>query len=140
MNPLNWFKAIGHFFTSLFGGTGPVVQAVLHDASSFINLAAPIVAELANLAKAQPTQTGLIAIIEKWLGAYQADAVKVGSWVSTAQGLPISDVLRSAALLALSSFAPAGTTASLLNLAIEMAYNVFKRQQTVPTTPTPPVV
>lgn len=123
-----WLKAIGHFFSSLFGTSGSVVQAVLHDVSSFVNLAAPIVADLEALAKAEPNQTGLIASIERWIATYQADAAKVGAWVTQAQGLPINDVLRTAATLALSALVPAGTAQSMLNLAIELAYSVFKRK------------
>jgi hypothetical protein len=125
---LTWLKAIGHFFTSLFGKSGNIVQTVLHDVSSFTNLAAPIVAELAAIAKADPNQTGLIANIETWLATYQTDAAKIQGWVTSSQGLSTADVLRSAAQLALSALVPSGTAASLLNLAIELAYNVFKAQ------------
>lgn len=125
---LTWLKTIGHFFSSLFGASGNVVQTILHDISSFVNLAGPIVADLAALAKAQPDQTGLIANIERWIATYQTDAAKVAAWVGEAQKLPISDILRTAATLALSALVPAGTAQSMLNLAIELAYSVFKRQ------------
>lgn len=125
---LTWFKAVGHFFSSLFGASGSAVQTVLHDVSSFVNLAAPIVADLDALAKAEPTQTGLIASIERWIATYEADAGRVVAWVTQAQGLPLSDVLRTGATLALSALVPAGTAQSMLNLAIELAYSVFKRK------------
>ncbi len=122
-----WVAAVGHFFQSLFGGSGSLVQSVLHDVSSFVNLASPIVADLAAIAKASPTQSGLIAAVEKWIEAYQADAPKIASWVAQAQGLATSDVLRSAAELAMSAIVPAGTAQSTINLAIELAYSVFKK-------------
>lgn len=125
----SWLKAVGHFFSALFGKSGDIVKVILHDISSFVNLAKPIVAELALIAKLQPVQSDLVKEIEKWLGVYIEDAAKVGAWVAQAETLPYLDVLRSAATLALSALLPAGTASSIINLAIELAYNIFKREQ-----------
>lgn len=127
----NWIKAIGRFFSALFGGSGDVVKVILHDIAYAVNLSAPIVAALSTLAQSSPDKSGLIGSIERWLGIYHDDANKIASWVEQAQGLPYLDVIRSAATMALSALVPAGTAASLLNLAIELAYNIFKKQQTV---------
>lgn len=126
---LSFFKAIGHFFTSLFGNSGKVVQVVLHDVSSFVNLAGPIVAELAAIAKASPDPSGLLTNIEKWITTYESDATVVQNFINSVKDLPYLDILHKAASLALSTLIPAGTANSLINLAIELAYSIFKKQQ-----------
>lgn len=128
---MKFFSAIGHFFSSLFGGSGSTVQKVLHGVSSFVNLAAPIVAELAAIT---PTASGpgFISQVAKVLSLFETDATKVQAWVGSVAGLSDADILRTAATTALSALVPAGALASELNLAVELAYSVYKAMRPAP--------
>jgi hypothetical protein len=139
---LNIFSVVGHFFASLFGAKGGLAQKVLHEAASFVNLAQPIVAEIETEIKALPDQGKSVQAIETFLGKYETDAAKVLNIATTLAALPPADLWKNLAVTALSALAPAGTASSLLNLAVELAYNIFKQskmapialQTTVPTT------
>jgi hypothetical protein len=117
---MNFLKSIGHFFTSLFGNNGSTVAKVLHNVSNFVNLAEPIVSELASLSSGFSSSTALIQAIQKWLPIYNQDIKLIKAWGASQDGKTIPDILRSAATMALSSFVPAGTLNSDLNLAIEL--------------------
>ena len=130
------FNRIGAFFTSLFGEVGKYLQEILTDASKFINLAQPVVAELSVLASAAPDQTTLIKEISKWLGTYETDSSKVASWVASTSGLTTAQILQSAATTAVSALAGGGSTASVLNFAVEAAYQIYQKLQAAKTTPT----
>lgn len=125
----NWFKSVGNFFKKLFGKSGDVVQVVLHDVSAFVIAAEPIVEQVALIASLASGKSELMAKLVGWLHEYEKDAAVVKAWVDAAEGMPSSDVLRSAGVLAVSKLVPEGTSKSLLNLAVEMAYNVYKRSK-----------
>jgi hypothetical protein len=46
-------------------------------------------------------------------------------------GLPSADLWKNLAVAALGALVPGGTAASLLNLAVELAYNIYKRSKAV---------
>lgn len=122
----NPFSIIGHWFSSLFHGSGDVVQQVLHGVSSFVNLAAPIVEKLAEIDKALPASAITIAA-QKVLEIYQQDAAVVSNWLASVKDMTdAADILRSAATAALSALVPAGAASSAINLAIELAYSIYK--------------
>jgi hypothetical protein len=135
---MSFFGSIGHFFESLFGKNSNVAQTVLHDVSSFVTLAEPIVEDVNTIIKAAP-QSGTALAIEKFLSKYEADASKVASLAQNLAALPTADMWRNAALVALQFVAPSGTATSLLNLAIELAYQIIqKKKQPSTTTPAAP--
>jgi hypothetical protein len=121
-----WLSALGAYFQALWGRAGGAIQTVLHDSASIVRVATPIVEELAALAAAAPHRAGLLAEIENWLATYVKDAPAIGAWLDKAQGLPVSDVLRTAATTAVAALVPGGTAESLINLGVELAYNAFK--------------
>jgi hypothetical protein len=135
---VKFFSAIGHFFSSLFGGAGSTIQKVLHGVSSFVNLAEPIVAELAVIGSAIPGQPALLTTIETWLKKYTQNEPAITAWLASAQTLSTADILRTAATTALSALVPAGTLASDLNLAVELAYSAYKATRPAPTPPVAP--
>lgn len=123
---------IGHFFTSLFGNKGAIAQKILHEAGSFVNLAGPIVAEVDAEVRALPDQGKSIQSIEGFLKKYESDAAKVSSIAQSLAGLPSADLWHNLAVIALQTLVPAGTAGSLLNLAVELAYNIFKQSRVAP--------
>lgn len=128
----NIFSVIGHFFASLFGAKGALAQKILHDASSFVTLAEPIVAEVETEIKALPDQGKSVQAIEGFLAKYEADSGKVSSIAQTLSGLPVADLWHNLAVIALQALAPQGTATSLLNLAVELAYNLYKQSKATP--------
>lgn len=131
---MKFFDAIGHFFKSIFGADSTVVQGVLKEVSSVATLAAPIIQDVETTLKA-PAAAGS-SVDQKlltFLGKYEPDAAKVASTATALAALPVSDMLAKAAQFALATFVPAGTAASLINLAVELAYNVFKAKTAAPT-------
>lgn len=118
------FSSIGHVFTSLFGAKASVAQKVLHEVSSFVQLASPIVAEIETelKASASPDAAKILVYVQR----YEKDSVVAKSFVDSLTGLPVSVIWHNVAVFALASLVPAGTASSLLNLAIEMAYSIFK--------------
>jgi hypothetical protein len=130
----NIFSGIAHFFEALFGNNGAVAQKVLHSVSSFTSLAAPIVVEVENDLKSVELtnpSTKLAAVVG-FLSKYEPDIEKVTTTANSLMGLSVDNLLHNAAVIALGTVVPGGTaTASLLNLAVELAYNFFK-SKTVP--------
>ena len=106
-------------------------QVVLKDVSSFVDKAAPIVADVETVLKvvAPSDKSGILAAIEKFLTKYEPDVQKVGSVAASLAPLTGSDLFHAAAVAALSLVSPSGAAANLLNLAVELAYNIFKQKQ-----------
>jgi hypothetical protein len=129
---MNFLKSIGHFFTSLFGNNGSTVAKVLHGVSNFVNLAEPIVSELASLSSGFSSSTALIQAIQKWLPLYMTDAKAIAAWSASQDGKSTSEILHSAATTALSAFLPPGALQSDINLAIELAYSIYKKSIQTP--------
>lgn len=129
---LSFFSVIGHFFTSLFGNNGALAQKILHEAGSFVNLAQPIVAEVEAQIKALPDQGKSVQSIESFLSKYDTDAAKVSTVAQSLSRLPSTDLWHNLAVTALGTLAPKGTAGSLLNLAVELAYNIYKKSKAVP--------
>jgi hypothetical protein len=135
---MNFFNRIGSWFKSIFAESGTIVQEILHDVSSFTNLAVPLVTELAGIAAAAvPGSSPLVATIATWLGKFVTDATAVESWVTAQAGKTVSATLQSAATTALATLVPAGALRSDLNLAVEFAVAIFKRTSPAKTTPAP---
>ena len=136
---MNIFSGIGHFFKSLFGKNSDVAQKVLHDVSSFVSLAEPIVQEVETEVKAinavDPSAT--LAATVKFLGKYEPDLAKVQTTASSLVGLPTTDLWHSLATIALGTVVPSGTAGSLINLAVELAYNFVKSKSAAEATPAP---
>jgi hypothetical protein len=128
---MSLFNRIGSWFKGLFSNFGTTVQEILHGISSAVNLAVPLVTELSGIAAANPTGSALITDIEKWLGKFETDATAVQTWTTSVAGLSTAAILQSAASFALKALVPAGVLQSDINLAIELAYAIFKR--TAPT-------
>jgi hypothetical protein len=126
---MKFFDAIGHFLKSLFGADSTVVQTVLHDVSSVATLAAPIIADVeTNLKPAAAAGSSVSAELLTFLGKYDKDAAKVATTANTLAALPVTDMLAKAAQFALATFVPAGTATSLINYAVEFAYQIFKKK------------
>lgn len=125
---MNIFSSIGHFLEHLFGANSNVAETILGDVSHIVTLAGPIVADVEADLKTIP-QGSTVAAIEKFLAKYAPDASKVGALAGQLAELSGPDLWRNAAQMALSFLAPAGTAASLLNLAIEFAYQIFQKKQ-----------
>ena len=125
---MGWWSPIEHFFVAIFGKSADAAQKVLHNASSFIQLAEPIVEEIDTDVKAQAiaNPSATMAAVSKFLTKYEPNVVRVESTVAAFATLPAADLWRNVALFALQAVAPKGTASSLLNLSIELAYNVFK--------------
>jgi hypothetical protein len=124
---MKFFDAIGHFFKSLFGADSTVVQTVLHEVSSVATLAQPIIADVeANLKAPAAAGSSIETKLLAFLGKYDGDVAKVATTATALAALPVADMLAKAAQFALATFVPAGTAASLINYAVEFAYQVFK--------------
>ena len=127
---MKFFSSILHFFASLFEANGNIAQKVLHDVSSYVSLAEPIVAGIETEIKTlEPTPGALVTGIEKFLAKYESDAAKVAATAAALAALPSADLWKNLAVAALQTFVPVGTAASALNLAIEFAYSIFKAKQ-----------
>jgi hypothetical protein len=128
----SFFTTLGKDIKDLFGGNSNILESVLHDVSTFVSKAEPIVEDVNTVIKAAP-QSGVVLAIEKFLSKYEADAVKVASMAQNLAALPAADMFRKAALAALQLVSPAGTAVSLLNTAIEIAYQIILKKTTKPT-------
>lgn len=124
---MGWLVHILNFFKTLFGKFDKAAHTVITAASPLVNMAIPIVTELAALAAGFPQAGGLIGAVELWLPTVVSDATKVQTWVNGAQNLSTADILRSAAQLALKELVPNATLASEINFAIEFALQIFKK-------------
>lgn len=124
-NPFHYVEVV---FTAMFGKNGSNVQVILHKASSFVNIAEPIVEEVEVEVKAAMATdpSGKVALIEKYISKYETDKAKIQPVVDSLVGLPEADMFHNLATYALGFVAPKGAAASLLNLAVELAYNVLK--------------
>ncbi len=132
---MNIFSSIEHFFEHLFGANSNEAQKVLGDVSHYVTLAEPIVVEVEDIIKAAP-QSAVLAAIEKFLSKYEPDLAKVATTAASLAALPSADLWHNAAVLALQTLVPqAGVAASLLNLAVELAYNIFKQKQAATAQP-----
>ncbi len=128
------FSAIGHFFSSLFGKNADLAQKVIHDAASFANLAEPIVEEITVVVGAASAIAPNAAFtkLSGDLATVVKDEAKVQSFLTAATGYTsTADLLHAAAVFILGQFVPAGTAASLINLAVELAYNISKQKAAV---------
>jgi hypothetical protein len=123
------------FFKSLFGNHGNLAHKILHEAGSFVNLALPIVAEIEAEIKVLPNQGKSIQAIEGFLSKYEPDVAKAAIIAQSLDGLPSADLWKNLAVAALGALVPGGTAASLLNLAVELAYNIYKRSKAVAPVP-----
>jgi hypothetical protein len=134
---MNIFSGISHFFTSLFGKNADTAQKVLHNVSSFVTLAEPVVAEVETEVKqlAAVDPNAKLQLVAKFLSKYEPDLAKVASTANSLSGLPEADLLHNLATIALSTLVPSGTAASLVNLAIELAYNIFKTKSAATAAP-----
>jgi hypothetical protein len=70
-----------------------------------------------------------VQAIEGFLVKYEPDAAKAANLALSLSGLPSADLWKNLAVLALGALVPGGTAASLLNLAVELAYNIYKRSK-----------
>jgi hypothetical protein len=128
----NFFLGIAHFFKSLFGDNGATVQKVLHDVSGFVGIAEPIIQEIEVEVKAiiqAGDHNATLTSMLNFLGKYEPDFNKAKQIADTLSGLPVADILHNLAVLALSTIVPAGTASSLIRMAVELAYNVFKAKK-----------
>lgn len=128
---MSFFGGIGHFFSSLFGKNADVAQKVLHATASYIALAGPIIAEIETELKATiETGQGSVAT-DKILGfiqKFEPDLDQAHTISAHLAGLPNTDLWHQLAVFGLSRIAPKGVSASIINLAVEFAYNIFKHQ------------
>ena len=129
------WSAIGHFFTSLFGKSAGIAQEVLHDVSSFVQLAEPIVEQVETEIKAQTADTpsSAVSAVAAFLTKYEPNLVRVQAASAALATLPAADLFRNVAVYALQAVAPKGTANSLLNLAVELAYNIYKKKTAAQT-------
>lgn len=81
--------------------------------------------------KAAP-QNATLEAVQKFLSKYEPDLSKVQQIAGSLAGLSSADLFHQAAVIALQTFVPAGTAASLLNLAVELAYSIFKHKSSMP--------
>ncbi|HLH04928.1 MAG TPA: hypothetical protein VKX25_19325 [Bryobacteraceae bacterium] len=130
---MSLWSAIDHFFKSVFGKDSDIAQKVLHDASSFVQLAEPIVTEIDTDLKpaAAANPSGTVAAVENFLTKYESDLARVKTAASSFAALPAADLWRNVAQFALQAVAPKGVASSLLNLAIELAYSISKSKRSV---------
>lgn len=124
----NIFTSFAHFFEKLFGAKAAVAEKVLTKTSHIVTLAEPIVVEIEDLIKTAP-QDKVLQAVEAFLVKYEPDLAKVSATAASLAALPSADLWRNAAQIALSSLVPAGTASSLVNLAIEEAYNFYKEEK-----------
>ncbi len=113
---------------------GHLAQSVLADVEHLYTLAQPIVLEIQNDLKSVATsdQSALIEATAKFLNKYEEDAGYLQVMLTQYTALPPSDRWHDLAVFALQKLAP-GVDISLLNLAVELAYNILKRSLTTPT-------
>jgi hypothetical protein len=57
---------------------------------------------------------------------------KVSDIAQSLSGLPSVDLWHNLAVIVLGAAAPKGTAGSLLNLAVELAYNIYKQSKAAP--------
>lgn len=131
---MSFFSSIGHFFEKLFGEDSTVVEKVLTSASSIVTLAEPVVAGIETELKTLP-QTPTLQVIAAFLAKYMPEAQNVATEADGLSKLSGAALWQGIASTVLTYLSPAGTAASLINLAIELAYGVLKAKQ--PTTPAP---
>jgi hypothetical protein len=135
---MSFFGSIAHFFSSLFGKNSTVVQNVLHDVSSFVNLAEPIVAGIETELKTLPNSPQA-AQIAAFLEKYAPVGAQVGQIAGNLSQFSGPTLWAQVAQTALSFIVPSGTAANLINLAVELAYSTFKQIQAAKAAAAPAV-
>lgn len=135
---MSLFTPFEHFFEKLFGKkNADAAEKVLHGVSDFVVKAEPIVADVEAILKAAPA-TGTIHAIAEFIAKYEPDVMKAAKIAATLAPLTGPELFKTAAVAALSIIAPGAGIAptSLLNLAVELAYSIFKQQAaTAPAAP-----
>ena len=127
---------IGKFFSGLLPHHQDAANEVLKDVSVYLPMALTCVTAVENELKIAGNPSAVQ--IGKFLSKYEPDLQKVVATAQQLAALPASDLFHEAALYALNTLAPPGVTQSLLNLAVEMAYNILKASAPAPApTPTP---
>ena len=113
-------------------GRAKVVE-VLNNVSVFIDYALPIVEAIDMSLKPviRDAQKGvcttpIACLIGDFLSKYGVSDEVAESHGRELQGLPLADMLVNVALLALKQVKPESASSSILRLAIELAYNVYK--------------
>lgn len=124
----SFFNSIGHFFSSLFGPNGSKVQQVLHDVSSFTNLALPVVEAVETELKAFAPIPG-VTQIEAFLVKHVPQLANIGTVAQNLSTLSGTALFQGVAAAVLGAIVPGGTELSVINLAIELAYSTFKAIQ-----------
>jgi hypothetical protein len=135
MSLLTKVEHVEQSIVSLFGSHADLAHVVLKDVSGLLTFAQPIVRavekELKTLATVKPSER--VAQIEKFLAGYSIDLLKNSARIHELATLPAADLYKGAAVLALTKWAPANAETSLLNLAIEWAYSIFKVMRRSPS-------
>jgi len=121
----------GKFFSGLAAHHQDAAQEVLKEVSGYLSFALTCVTAVDHVLKTEAGAPAL-ASLEKFLSAYEPDLQKVQIVAQSLAALPANDRWREAALFALRTLVPPTSPLSLLNLAVEMAYNIHKASVALP--------
>lgn len=137
---MNFISKFGHAFASLFVHNSGAAEIVLHDVSSFVGHAEPIVQEIETGLK-QQIESGdhgkVITSIQNFLLKYEPDLQKVGAAANELGAMPKKNLLQGVAEFALTALLPAGVPTFMIRLAIEFAYSIFQAKRANPALAAP---
>lgn len=130
----NWWSGIVAWVSGWFSDQNRAkVVDVLNHAQAFIAYALPIVESIDKTLKpvikdamAGNCDTPIACLISRFLEQYGMDSSAAEKAGLELQGMPIADLSLNVALFALKHVAPDVAASSILRLAIELAYNVYK--------------
>lgn len=137
MSLLSIFSSIGHFFETVFGKFGSTVHSVLLKSAGYVNIALPIIEEIAGIEAAVLPGGNLKDELTKWLGTIVTDTTAVQGWVTSAANMTNAQLMQSAAgfVMQATNQLPAGALKTDINFAIELAVQIFNTVNPTPPAP-----
>lgn len=123
MNFWTWFKG-------LFSNKDKIIS-IIDSAKVFVEKALPIVEAINNQVKPflAGSEATKYALLSSFLLKYSGNIKGVASTTEALLKLPNADLLFNLALEILKLAAPTNTSLSVLRLAVELAYNLYKASQ-----------
>lgn len=129
MNITGWFKAVQEWVMSWFSDANKQkIFAILNGVKTLVDYALPIVKAIDE--KLKPVLNDgaedVVQAVRKFLEEYMDDLDKVLELADKLADLPMADMLANIALELLKTTSPTNASLSMLRLAVELAYNIYK--------------
>lgn len=124
---MSWFTSFKEWLLSWFTDANKQkLLALLGNVKGFVDAALPIVKEIDEVLKPLLASNETIKAISEFLLEHFDNVDYVVDLAEKLSELPLADMLANVALEVLKTRVPATASLSVLRLAIELAYNVYK--------------